>query len=264
MPISKLKKQPKSKILKKGYINIYSELNPSEFRQIYYNCEYKKINPKWDNTLVSLCNKLKDRDNLVVLDAGCGNGNYIIDEFRTKINWACGVDLKPKFTRENICLDEIKYSNLASLPYPDNKFDIVFSLWVIEHLRNPREVFKEIYRVLKPGGSFLFATPNKQSWLILLKRLIGNEDINLFINRNLFGRDKIDIFPTYYKANDINNLGKLLKIIGFTDINLKLNYDPGYTSFNTLTFYLSNLLDKIFGYFLPSFYKQHIIGSARK
>lgn len=257
-------KQPRSKILKKGYINIYSQLNSQESRQLFYNCEYKKLNPKWDNSLILLCKKLGRKENLTVLDAGCGNGNYIIDEFRTRIAWACGVDLKAEFTQKNICLDEIKYASLEKIPYPDNKFDLITSLWVIEHLKNPAVVFNEIYRVLKPGGSFLLATPNRKCWLLLLKKFIGGKKINLLINSKLLGRNKIDVFPTYYKANDINTLKKLLKHSGFTDINLELNYDPGYTSFNNFSFYISNFFDKIFGYFLPAFYKQHIVGSARK
>jgi demethylmenaquinone methyltransferase/2-methoxy-6-polyprenyl-1,4-benzoquinol methylase len=39
------------------------------------------------------------------------------------------------------------------LPFPDNHFDIVTLQWASRHLR-VRQVFGEIHRVLKPGGSF--------------------------------------------------------------------------------------------------------------
>src|SRR3989344_278280 len=48
---SNLQEKPKSKILKHGYINIYSKLTGQEKRQIYYKTLYKKNNPEWNQSL---------------------------------------------------------------------------------------------------------------------------------------------------------------------------------------------------------------------
>ena len=46
------------------------------------------------------------------------------------------------------------------LPYKSNYFDIVFTECLFEHLKNPNELLKEIYRVLKKGGQLILITDN--------------------------------------------------------------------------------------------------------
>jgi 2-polyprenyl-3-methyl-5-hydroxy-6-metoxy-1,4-benzoquinol methylase len=43
-------------------------------------------------------------------------------------------------------------------------FDTIVSSEVIEHLENPRAVAREWARLLRPGGSLVFSTPNNESW----------------------------------------------------------------------------------------------------
>lgn len=47
------------------------------------------------------------------------------------------------------------------LPYPDELFDIVISLHVIEHTRNPGQYLAELVRVLRPGGVVFLDVPNR-------------------------------------------------------------------------------------------------------
>jgi SAM-dependent methyltransferase len=48
------------------------------------------------------------------------------------------------------------------LPLPDNSVDAVICAQVYEHVPNDVQLFREIYRVLKPGGMLFFSGPN---WL---------------------------------------------------------------------------------------------------
>jgi ubiquinone/menaquinone biosynthesis C-methylase UbiE len=50
--------------------------------------------------------------------------------------------------------------NRQPLPYSDNRFALVTCVETIERLENYREVIREIYRVLQPGGAAVFWTPN--------------------------------------------------------------------------------------------------------
>jgi 2-polyprenyl-3-methyl-5-hydroxy-6-metoxy-1,4-benzoquinol methylase len=255
MPKSILQENPRSKVIDSGYINIYSQLNPKERRQIYYKTKYKDLNPNWDETQVFLSKEFKKliKQGMAVLDAGCGHGNYVIDENRREISWAVGVDTSEEAVTNNICLDEIKICDLAKLPFENNTFDVVISLWVLEHLKLPEAVFSEIYRVLKPGGIFMFATPNKNFLPLAVTRFLK---LNKFLNKLLFGRQEKDVFTTFYQANTLDDLKKLSEG-KFKVEKLMLNYDPGYTSFNNFTFAIS-------AKFKVSFMKPHIIGILRK
>jgi 2-polyprenyl-3-methyl-5-hydroxy-6-metoxy-1,4-benzoquinol methylase len=47
---------------------------------------------------------------------------------------------------------------------PSNSFDVVASLGLIEYLENPFAFGREVYRVLRPGGTAIITTPNNESW----------------------------------------------------------------------------------------------------
>lgn len=59
---------------------------------------------------------------------------------------------------------------------PDSTFDAVLFFEIIEHIAfNPVLMWKEIYRVLKPGGKLFISTPNSMHHEILLERLVALE-----------------------------------------------------------------------------------------
>jgi SAM-dependent methyltransferase len=51
-----------------------------------------------------------------------------------------------------------------SIPLPDESVDAVVCEYVVEHLERPVEVLRELRRILRPGGRFVFVTPNKWSY----------------------------------------------------------------------------------------------------
>lgn len=51
---------------------------------------------------------------------------------------------------------EFRHVDARHLPWPDHSFDAVFSNTILHHLKDPRPVLLEAWRVLKPGGAFLF------------------------------------------------------------------------------------------------------------
>ncbi len=86
-------------------------------------------------------------------------------------------------------------------------FDVVFSDNVLEHLDDPLTVFREVCRVLKPGGLFLFKTPNKWHYVPTIARLTPHR-FHEFVNRRR-GRSSEDTFPTLYRANTKGSVAKL-------------------------------------------------------
>ena len=60
--------------------------------------------------------------------------------------------------------DRISQIQNNKMEYDDNTFDFVISNQVFEHIRYPLDSYKEIARVLKPGGIFYAIFPNKSCW----------------------------------------------------------------------------------------------------
>lgn len=62
-----------------------------------------------------------------------------------------------------------------SLPYPDDHFDLVLTIDVHEHLKNPQAVNQELYRVARPGGRVVVTTPNGNGKKLAnrIKKIVG-------------------------------------------------------------------------------------------
>lgn len=100
-----------------------------------------------------------------VLDIGCGSGGItinIINEYKARK--VIGIDVEDdvcnaakervkKFALEKK-IDIVKV-HPGPLPFEDAIFDIVFSKDSLVHISDKESLLKEVFRVLKPGGSFL-------------------------------------------------------------------------------------------------------------
>lgn len=111
-------------------------------------------------------------------------------------------------------LHEGRVSDARGIPYEDEVFDVVFSDNVFEHLDDPLSVYREVSRVLKPGGVLLFKTPNKWHYMPTIARLTPH-GFHQFVNR-LRGRAEADTFPTRYRTNTKGDVSRLAAEAGFT------------------------------------------------
>lgn len=62
--------------------------------------------------------------------------------------------------------------DVTSLPFRSEAFDLVTANMVVEHLDNPNEQFREISRILRPKGVFLFHTPNAYGYGVILSKFV--------------------------------------------------------------------------------------------
>lgn len=141
-----------------------------------------------------------------ILDLGAGAGIVSQMNFRGLVGRVCGVDLDPRVLN-NPMLDESRVSDAGEIPWGNEAFDLVFSDNVLEHLSDPLSAFKEVARVLKPGGVFAFKTPNKWHYMPTVARLTPHV-FHQFVNR-LRGREHVDTFPTRYRANTVAAISTL-------------------------------------------------------
>ena len=127
-----------------------------------------------------------------VLDAGAGAGDLFSYDLKNRVREIVGVDLDLR-VETNPQLHRGISANLESIPLEGESFDIVFSRYVLEHVTYPAKFLGEMHRVLKPGGRFLFLTPNKKHYVALGARFTPQK-FHLWFNRKR-GREEADTFP---------------------------------------------------------------------
>jgi len=97
-----------------------------------------------------------------ILDIGCGTG-HLAGELMKRGYEAWGVDLSDamvEYAREHYNPDRFRVGDIEHIPFPDNTFDGVVCLGVMEYLEKDEPAVREMWRVLKPGGRAVITTPN--------------------------------------------------------------------------------------------------------
>jgi 2-polyprenyl-3-methyl-5-hydroxy-6-metoxy-1,4-benzoquinol methylase len=64
----------------------------------------------------------------------------------------------------------------------DRVFDVVVCSEVIEHLENPRAVFRNIHRLLRPGGALVLTMPNQESIRSYAALVLGGHHVHFLGN----------------------------------------------------------------------------------
>lgn len=160
---------------------------------------YPGVESNWDDRLFREIILSSVDAQSIILDLGAGAGIVPQMNFKGEVGRVCGVDLDPRVV-SNPFLDEGRVSDAGRIPYAASEFDLVFSDNVMEHIDNPAEVFAEVARVLKPGGIFLFKTPNRAHYMPMIARLTPHW-FHQWVNKKR-GRAEVDTFPTRYRVNN--------------------------------------------------------------
>jgi len=96
-----------------------------------------------------------------ILDLGCGDGLHASMLFAELIDTGIDPDrheLERAFERK--IYSELIACRGDAVPKPDRSYRTIFSNSVLEHILDVRPVFKEVYRLLAPGGHFYFTVPS--------------------------------------------------------------------------------------------------------
>jgi SAM-dependent methyltransferase len=102
-----------------------------------------------------------------LVDVGCGDGGLLFQYLKKTPREFYGIEGAPDLIAQAEKRG-IKVSNCdlnGRWPFESNKFDVVFSSQVIEHMHNTRMFVEETFRVLKPGGSAVIMSENLSSLL---------------------------------------------------------------------------------------------------
>lgn len=93
---------------------------------------------------------LKDKENLKIIDIGCGDKPYF-PLLKNKAQKYIGVDIKKSEFVDIVAPAE-------NLPFGDNCFDVALSTQTLEHIKNYQAAVDEMHRVLKPDGIAFLST----------------------------------------------------------------------------------------------------------
>jgi SAM-dependent methyltransferase len=89
-----------------------------------------------------------------LLDLGCGNRPFG-DFYEKHVSYSVGIDMPSSFHTLSVQV----FGDATSLPFKNAVFDIVLCSEVMEHVREPEAMLREIRRVLRPGGFLVLTTP---------------------------------------------------------------------------------------------------------
>lgn len=134
-----------------------------------------------------------------VLEVGCGTG-LIMERLAGDVRSVVGIDLSHGMlerAREKN-LDVIR-SEAVGLPFPDESFDVVYSVKVLAHVAPIREAVGEIRRVLKPGGRAVLEFYNARSLRSLRKRVVRDRVAPGVVENEVYTRyDTADALREYF------------------------------------------------------------------
>ena len=196
----------------------------------------------------------------VVLDLGCGRTGGI-ERFWQTARLAVGIDPDLRSLSDRGAGMPVLQAGGEQLPFADASFDLVVSVWVIEHLEAPERVFAEIARVMKPGGHFIFLTPNALNPLVFGNRLGQAAPwLQQQLVANVYGRDRGDTFAVRYRANTTARLRAIAAETGFAVSELRVIADPTYVAFNALLFKAAVIGERM----LPPGLGVHLLGDLER
>ena len=224
-----------------------------------YRDRYRALRPGWrpsGDELETMVRGHVTRDSRV-LDLGCGRGG-VAEVIWRDVRLAAGIDPDPRSLVEHRAKGMPVVRAIGErLPFVDESFDIVVSVWVLEHLPDPLETFIEVRRVLRAGGHFIFLTPNLRNPLMLMNR-IGRAvpALQRRLVPRVYGRDEADTFPVRYRANTERDVRAHAAGSGLRVHELRVVADPTYLALNGLMFNASVASERL----MPRGWGVHLLG----
>jgi ubiquinone/menaquinone biosynthesis C-methylase UbiE len=160
----------------------------------------------------------------VVFDLGCGDGTdmELYTQYAKKVQ-GCDISKKCISKVRQKGFSDVLVADMNSLPVENNTYDVVLSKYAIQCSESIDEVYKEVYRVLKKEGSWLFMVPHPLRSFLEKKMADANYFTkdkvvsNLFSNQ--FSVEELSHTMQEYLSNDFFSLFELELLIERDDFH---------------------------------------------
>ncbi len=111
-----------------------------------------------------------------ILDIGCGTGDFL--RVCHDHGWdTVGVDVSPfaaQITRERTG-GEAHHGRIQELDLGDERFDVVHMHHMFEHVADPLDVLRHVYKLMKPQGRLVIEVPNERNLINIVQKLHGRQ-----------------------------------------------------------------------------------------
>ena len=178
---------------------------------------------------------------MTVLDVGCGRGAISPYPWHQHSNvklW--GIDPDPTAV-ENPHLES--FTLLTDDPnwnISSGTVDLAIARYVLEHVDDPTAFFRNLSRVLKPGGKFIFLTPNRWHPAMIASHWLpfGLKQQILALTKRA---DPHDVFPTWYRLNSARAVKQAAQRCGLeiADLRTREIQPCGYLDFSVIGYLAS-------------------------
>jgi 2-polyprenyl-3-methyl-5-hydroxy-6-metoxy-1,4-benzoquinol methylase len=150
-----------------------NDLYPVEYWGDDKDKDFKNMKDKRSILKIAINHYKENLSNKKLLDIGCGMGEFLKIASENGIE-PLGIDLNK--TTTDYITQKYGYPTINALinedTFEENTFDFVVLSHVIEHVQDPNKLIHIIYKILKPNGIFIMATPNASSLISQLYDLV--------------------------------------------------------------------------------------------
>lgn len=184
-----------------------------------------------------------------ILDVGCGFGEFAGVFFDSEVEMGLDISWKELISAKKVNrYKNLTWADARELPFKDNYFNTVLSVSVLEHISGIEEVVKEVYRVLKPGGKFVFTVnTDRVNEMLFWPKVLSKYHLAYW------GRRYKVFYHRLFKHENLwskKRWRKLLELNGFKVKKIKEIISPEATKvfdFYILTAWPSQLIKLIIG-----------------
>ncbi len=172
-----------------------------------------------------------------ILEVGSGPLNPT-STFLATIGPTTGIDVD-RDIESNSTLVSKRVFDGRNFPFPDAHFDACVSNYVLEHLEDPEQHFREVARVLRPDGAYCFRTPNLCHYVAFASWILPHAFHSSVANRlRGLSADSHDPYKTFYRSNSRAAILRLSRVAGLNPIVLRMvEKEPSYGASSRVLFY---------------------------